>query len=1543
MKKVINKVLSIFLFCGIVFTSCEIGLGKAVDMEAPEITIIYPESYASTPKDILIKGYASDNESIKLLTISIEELGLKYQWDGSWKKYKGSGLIPLNESEVISNGDKKKLEWNITLNIENAVSGTQYTLYSQVEDEYGNTSSKSKDERSFTCDIEEPVVSVTIPELLKNYTTPEESKNQYKLQDSKDVLKLINKSFVIEGTQKEDTKLGELYILLDTSSSPNVKSYEQEKDLNKITEEGKLICIKKIEGNRSWNTTVSESDMEQFSERTVIRIVTESHDAAGNVDRRVQGWFIYDNEADTPWIEAKFGGEEYANATSNAVYPNCALQGQCYDDDGLKEITITTYIEISEDTWQEGKVSRIDETILAKENYPTYYAWSINAISDKKTFKVEIECVDINGEKSEKVTRFLSVADVNPPKVEITPITNGLGDKDGNITISGTVSDDAPLSKNLKMVRIKNNASPLDYYDSTYEGWTNDEVFEIQLNSETENNGECKYSFSKEFNLFTDFGVSSTETYNSMMLIFNMEDDKSASIVSLNLQGDTQPPVLTITKIQIKSENSTQDYEISGNEWPTLPPASSNYKIQLVGTWSDNSANYWNLDNGKIRIGELSVKKDSTEKIGPPTINNDGTWQSGYFSPGNSASSVYVSLKDFGGNTTEKKVSYYLSSNYPELMRVSSKNPDGSYKAGDKITITMEYNKKVTFDGDGAILTLNNGGEAKYDTESNSNGSSQHCYVYTVQENQDIETLTVKEINTNGSSWKDSDGNEMKYPGSIPAGLNLGNIRNLKIDTKAPEIKSVTVSTPAGYYKEGKEIYLELSFSEDVTFANRSDAKIKLKIGNATPVELTPFSQPSASTLFYKYTVKAGENGKLDFDSFSCSSTITDKAGNQMSNFSPKSISIPVITIDTTKPATPSVNLTDKQIIYDETGMTINITGFENSAKKYYSVDDGTTWLDYTTAPTITANGTYKIKAYQEDTAGNKSDFSDSKTVTIDKGNILTSITSTTAEGTYTNDTKGTINVTLNFRKNIKVTNPRITLNIKNNTSDTTTVRTSDVTEPANKLSFSYTVQDGDLRDLLEVTNFEFDNITDESGTNISNYVKVPANDSNNKLSDNKKISIVTGDLTVKSVILNDTGDELTIEYSSEISKNYGDIEIEMTSDFKAPAVLSESEYKNCNEDIQNYYTEGTNGAFFESSSDKLKSDTEKKYILNFDTSPDNGTLVNLFKNANKHKVSVPVKSTKVTIVDRTKIKIDLSDNYKLPVKGANYTVKVPAALVLNVLGKKSKEGTGSVALSGLEKPFIRIQKSKVSINGTTITQPATASVKIDCQTPGAQIKYKTVSKTSAPKVYETKDIGKVMERDSNSDPTKSDFPVDFTEYSKTFLIGNENDYENGFKVYIAAKAEKDGKESEEVYELAYRSVVRFKDDVTKDGFAYRWIRGGDAVGGGVATPGFPLSWNNTELDKIQAMTKQTDGTYVWISWAVNTECYFGFLAGDMPEGANEKGPKNVCWGSCDWVGAKSEYPLYPGESRQLNSSPTLFDGKGGYAYQDKHKESNLW
>lgn len=59
--------------------------------------------------------------------------------------------------------------------------------------------------------------------------------------------------------------------------------------------------------------------------------------------------------------------------------------------------------------------------------------------------------------------------------------------------------------------------------------------------------------------------------------------------------------------------------------------------------------------------------------------------------------------------------------------------------------------------------------------------------------------------------------------------------------------------------------------------------------------------------------------------------------------------------------------------------------------------------------------------------------------------------------------------------------------------------------------------------------------------------------------------------------------------------------------------------------------------------------------------------------------------------------------------------------------------------------------------------------------------------------------------------------------------------------------------------------IFKIRYGKTKSELNYRWIRGGDAIGGGATTPGFPLSWNNTELDKIQAMTKK-DGTYVWIS-----------------------------------------------------------------------------
>ena len=111
--------------------------------------------------------------------------------------------------------------------------------------------------------------------------------------------------------------------------------------------------------------------------------------------------------------------------------------------------------------------------------------------------------------------------------------------------------------------------------------------------------------------------------------------------------------------------------------------------------------------------------------------------------------------------------------------------------------------------------------------------------------------------------------------------------------------------------------------------------------------------------------------------------------------------------------------------------------------------------------------------------------------------------------------------------------------------------------------------------------------------------------------------------------------------------------------------------------------------------------------------------------------VTIPIDSTAITIggeYDKTLI-VDVSDAYKIPIKGAEYDISIPTSLVINELNTPNNEdNTQSVKAPGVEKPVIRINKSRETITGSgttaTITQPTTASVKIDCQTPNAKIYY---------------------------------------------------------------------------------------------------------------------------------------------------------------------------------------------------------------------------
>lgn len=1594
MKKT-NLIRSVkLIFVAAVFSmfipACEIGLGSEVDLEPPVVTIDSPVPTGSVSKEFTVRGSASDNSGVKDLTLTINETGQKYMWNGIWNKMSGGSWVPCEEATF--SGDSKKFDWSITLSINGAKSGESYSMSTVVTDLHGNSGGKSKDDRNFTVDVVEPVVLISLPELMTTYSEASSNAAAYALKDSLLLLKLINSSFTIDGTQKEDTRLSNLYVMIDRGTEDTIVSYDAQPDLRATATD--LICFKSIEGSRSWNTSVDASEIPEAyrTGKQIFRVVTESHDLAGNIERKVQGWFVYWNEADLPWVVANFGDEAYLADGQKQVYPSCALQGQCYDDDGLSDVNVKIYVyDDTTATWQL-KNEKSYGSDIAKENNPTYYAWSVNSISDNKHFKVVSKCTDIYGNQSEEVVRFLSIADVNPPQLEVLDPQNGstvIGDAAGNFTISGTVNDDGALDVDrcLKIVRIANDqkTSLLNYFNADYDGWKSElngnKLYEIKLSDLTGytqgEGGYYKYTFKKTFNIFNDFdvgkvpaGKTAIELINSQNFVIKASDDKSSTIQSYTLQGDTEAPQLTIDKIYVKDAGGNlkkhKEGDIEYNYWktnddnpPVLPPFDSGDKIYYSGTWRDNSTALWNSDaSGKLRIGDFVLEsKDGslTGRLSAPSPKDAfGTWTSDPIAPGVSTTgSLNVSLTDFGGNTTKKSTNYYISSSLPKLVRISSVNPDGAYKAGTKLTLTMEYNKKVTFTGEGAILTLNNDGTAVYDSTSNTNGSAKHYYTYTVGDKK-VDKLNVDTIYANGTTWKDSDeniitvGEESKM--ALPE-LNLQDVRSIKIDLDNPIVKEVKAITPNGFYTINKEMYFTIEFDKDVTYTNLSDVKLNLKVGSVEKPLSNP-SQTSAKTLLYTYKVVDGDNGKITFNSITTgTSEIKDKAGNKVTNFTPYTETMGDITVDTAKPNVPEIqNASNNELVYAAAGKTVRFN-YEEGCEKYYSVDNGTTWSQYPSSGiSLTNNGTYKIMAYQVDKAGNESDKSTMVQVTLDTGNILTSITSSNPDGTYTSG--DTISIVLNFRKPVIVKGSQLKLNVKDKTNASTVIDATPVEEPAagaKSIKYNYVVGSNDMCDKLEVADngFTYTSITDATAAknNISPYVPLPDATSGNRLSDNREIKIVTGDPTITKVELSEDGKTFDVYYDCPVTKKAGNIVFKMKENtFKAPAVMSISDYGTCSSNIQHYYKEGTNG-----SSNLGVPDSNKKYILDYATETTDSTLVAKFISDGKDTVTVPVDSTAVTIVDDKILRVDISDAYKLPVKGNEYVVTVPAGLVKNVLEKSSTAIPSymeNIRAPGVEAPYIRINKAKETISGTTVEQPLTAKVKIDCQTADSRIYYVIDEKKSSTKIYDsvaiTKDAARTTSPAMGTNPD-ANYTGEFSIGSPLGGDGKPTDNSNGYSVLIGAKVYitvgGTKRWSDPNYETAYRTVVRFIDKTGSYNDYNRWVRGGDWTSGGVSTPDFPLSWNREEYDKIRAMTSIGNNTWVWVTWQINTTAYVGFIAGDMPADAADNGPQNWCWGSCAWVGLKSEYPVYPGQSLTLISDSNQH-GRGGYGYQDKHKES---
>lgn len=1583
LNKIIKTIFSIFTLA--ILSSCQIGLGEAIDLQAPEVVLTSHKDNDYVGQTFRLAGYATDNEKVKSITIDFDEADIHYKWENSTWQKKTSYIdwTALTADECTCTVNNATVDWEVTVNTTEAKVGMQSSTYSYsivAQDQIGNSGKTSKIEGSLVVDQNTPDIKLNSPTLFSTNKDIQEKLSSFKLKDGSVLSQLFNGTLVFEGRQDSAAAFKEFRLELDdgTEDSNIVDSYNFNKPINSVTTENisnaypfgrKTLYYSKtlkvgqdgIQDLRTWTVSIkpedwisSELNAALQSGKHQIRLVATSVSNSDAWQRKILGYFTWYPEADNPWITLYSGSESLETASSDQTYPSAKIFGVVQDDDGLESLTYSLEKQNADASWSSIKSN---ETLTLTEKNAKNSQWNIEAPTESAIYKLSVNVKDIYG-KTDSVVKYFNVLDVQPPKISLTSPTESttVFSAGGTaINFSGTISDDAKI-KSIKIVHLNPAATnPLEnklkFINHAEPDWqkTIDSdgnlIFNVAIPKENYDSTTkiFSYEINKSFDLFADLKIGADKPLITQdFVILAVDESGGATTLPISVIGDSESPKLTIDRIKlVNGDNSSSTINIQDGiiKLPVVKPTTT---AIIYGTWSDNSTTYWN-DNSKINDIKFEwLDVDAKKFVGFKKTGN--TWEvtveEGSVPKGDGA--ITATLIDYAKNIVTLSQTVTVEKSEIGLDRITCDSEDGSYNAGEPLIINLEFTKSANFkSSSGAMpkLKLNNGGEAVY---KSGDGTSKLQFEYTVQDNQDtadtdLKKLDVSSIESNGCTWVDANISTDVFeilPSDLTALVNANKTlkqRNIIIDTKAPFVNGVTCISSEGSYKAGKELIFKIEFNEDVNVKEENNLKLTF---DSVEMKHVKTVKSGSKTLLSTYQVINGNKAISVKGITANGSTVTDYAGNA-GNYNYDEISFSNVIIDTTSPAAPVIlGFTNGSVLIDDNAsVSVNISG-EQGAAISYSIDNGETWNVYNSPIKLSNNGVYKIKAKQTDIAGNESSVSDVQTVTIDKGALIKKISATTFNGTY--KTFDEINGYIEFRGPVTLSdNFAITLNVKNNGN------AKEITEftkgENNKYNFVYKVSKDDVLDddYLNVSAIS-GNVTYEGQSKTIS--KLPASN----LVNNREIKILTGQPKVKDVSITgeDENAKLEITFDRVVSKGSGNIELTISEgDFLIPTVLTESEYNDISvkiNELGTYYKPGLNGAT-KNDDNTLTPDTTKKYILDFEKDNDDSTLKGDFINAGLNKVVIPMYSSAVSVTESSII-VDLTGEYKLPVKGAEYSITILAGAVKDSVGNINDEykPEGKLLALGVEKPEIRIQKNGYTIKDSSADYSAAlqATVKFSCRTPNASVEW--VIKQSCQNGDKEKKVNDCNYHDTKTDDVKIEWDENDKKTDSSTTLGDkatEFDEVFGYKYAIMARPKVGStlSEKEIAYEYAVRTVLKFEigtkdfidgDFNNPDGRKI-WIHGGDSTSGDNGIDTFPLSWGKPENFKLMYRVDGIDSSirnsnWYWVTWDLSAPAYHGFLLGDVPSDASTKGPSEWYVGERTYVPLKSYYVLHPGETLRM-------------------------
>lgn len=213
----------------------------------------------------------------------------------------------------------------------------------------------------------------------------------------------------------------------------------------------------------------------------------------------------------------------------------------------------------------------------------------------------------------------------------------------------------------------------------------------------------------------------------------------------------------------------------------------------------------------------------------------------------------------------------------PTVSSVTSSTSSGTYKAGDVISIQVNFSETVNVTGT-PQLTLENGSSNRTVNYSSGTGTSSLTFSYTVQAgdiSSDLDYVATNSLAPNGGTIKDAAGNNATLTLASPGAANsLGANTAIVIDAVTPSVTSIAPS--GGAVSTDTSVDFTVNFSESVSNISTDDFSLVTTGGAMGTIASVSASTGSSVTV----TVSGiSGNGSIKLN-LNGSTNISDAAGN---------------------------------------------------------------------------------------------------------------------------------------------------------------------------------------------------------------------------------------------------------------------------------------------------------------------------------------------------------------------------------------------------------------------------------------------------------------------------------------------------------------------------------------------------------------------------------------------------------------------------------------------------------------------------------------